>query len=56
MSDRGVPRLTPVAAGQTMSNELIVQLRARVQTRFYERPEVIDAIARTIAIRAGAWG
>jgi hypothetical protein len=56
MSDRGIPRPTPIAADRPVSDELIVQLRVRVQTRYYDRPEVIDAVARCIAIRAGAWG
>lgn len=50
-SDRPVPRVTPLADGQAMTDELIVQVRARVQSRYYDRPEVVDAIARSIAAR-----
>ena len=39
-----------------MTDELIVQLRDRVRTRYYDRPEVIDAVARSIASRADIWG
>jgi hypothetical protein len=39
-----------------MSDELIIQLRVRVRTRYYDQPEVIDAVARSMAIRADAWG
>jgi DNA-directed RNA polymerase subunit L len=56
MSDRGIPRPIHLAADHPMSDELIVQLRVRVQARYYDRPEVIDAVARTIASRADAWG
>jgi hypothetical protein len=56
MRDRGIPRPIHVAADRPMSDELILQLRARVQTRYYDRPEVIDAIARSIASRSDPWG
>lgn len=56
MSDRAISRPIPVAADRPMSDELILQLRARVQTRYYDRPEVIDAVARSIASRMEAWG
>lgn len=35
-----------------MTEELVAQLRDRVATRYYERPEVIDAMARAILSRA----
>lgn len=53
-SDRPIFRVIPLADGQPMSDELIVQLRARVESRYYDRPEVVEAVARTIAIRLGA--
>lgn len=56
MSDRGIPRPIHLAADQPMTDELIVQLRDRVRTRYYDRPEVIDAVARSIASRADIWG
>lgn len=56
MNDRGVPRPIPVVADRPMSHELIVELRVRVQTRYYDHPEVIEAIARSIATRAAAPG
>lgn len=56
MSDRAVPRPTPIAADRPLSPELMVQLRARVETRFYDRPEVIDELARAIALRGGGSG
>lgn len=55
MSDRVIPRPIPVA-DRPMSDELILRLRDRVQTRYYDRPEVIDAVARALAAREGAWG
>ena len=56
MRDRGIPRPIHGAADRPMSDELILQLRVRVQTRYYDRPEVIDAVARSIASRVDAWG
>ena len=56
MSDRGIPRPIHGAADRPMSDELILQLRVRVQTRYYDRPEVIDAVARSIASRVDARG
>lgn len=35
-----------------MSAELIALLRHRVATRFYDKPQVIDAIARAMLKRA----
>jgi hypothetical protein len=55
-SDRPVFRVIPLADGQRMSDELVIQLRARVESRYYDRPEVVEAVARSIAIRAGAIG
>ncbi|MGH7636128.1 MAG: hypothetical protein ACREOK_00630 [Gemmatimonadaceae bacterium] len=55
-SDRPISRVIPLADGQPMTDELIVQLRARVQSRYYDRPEVVEAVARAIAIRAEAMG
>lgn len=56
MSDRAIPRPTPIAADRPMSPELVVKLRVRVETRYYDRPEVIDALARSIALRGGGSG
>jgi hypothetical protein len=39
-----------------MSGELIDLLRIRVETRYYDRAEIVDAVARTIAVRADASG
>jgi hypothetical protein len=39
-----------------MGVELISQLRMRVQARYYDRPDVIEAIARSIASHMDAWG
>jgi hypothetical protein len=33
----------------TMSDELIALLRYRVTTRYYDQPQVMDAVARIIA-------
>ena len=52
MSDRGIPRLNPTAEDRPMSAELIVQLRVRVKAGYYDRPDVIDVVARSIAARA----
>jgi hypothetical protein len=35
----------------TMSDELLALLRQRVQTRYYDRPDVIAAVAQAIASR-----
>ena len=55
-SDRRVFRVIPLADSRPMSDELIIQLRARVESRYYDRPEVVEAVARSIAIRTGALG
>lgn len=55
-TDRPVLRVIRLADGQPMSDELIVQLRARVESRYYDRPEVVEAVARSIAIRVDAMG
>ena len=55
-SDRPIFRVIPLADGQPLSDELIAQLRARIESRYYDRPEVMEAVARSIAIRAGATG
>lgn len=55
-SDRPVFRVIPLADGRRMSDELVIQLRARIESRYYDRPEVVEAVARSIAIRAGAVG
>ena len=39
-----------------MSDELIVQLRIRVKAGYYDRPDVIDVVARSIAARAPTLG
>ncbi len=36
------------ATGFRLSEELIASLRQRVDSRYYDRPEVIDVIARAI--------
>lgn len=36
-----------------MSEQLIALLRDRVASRYYDRPEVIDAVARAIISRTG---
>lgn len=56
MSDRGLPRPTRLTADRPMSGELIDLLRIRVQTRYYDRAEIVDAVARTIAMRADVSG
>ena len=56
MSDRGIPRPNPTAADRPMSDELIVQLRIRVKAGYYDRPDVIDVVARSIAARAPTLG
>ena len=35
-----------------MTEELVAQLRDRIATRYYEQPQVIDAMARAILSRA----
>lgn len=55
-SDRPLFRVFPLADGRAMSDELILQLRARVESRYYDRPEVVEAVARSMAIRASAMG
>lgn len=55
-SDRPIARVLPLADGGPMTAELVVLLRARVETRFYDRPEVVEAVARSIAVRAGPMG
>lgn len=54
MTDRGMPRPIAPAADRPMTDELIVQLRVRVQTGYYHRADVIEAVARSVAIRADA--
>jgi hypothetical protein len=56
MSDRGIPRLNPTAEDRPMSDELIVQLRVRVKAGYYDRPDVIDLVARSIVARATTLG
>jgi hypothetical protein len=56
MSDRGFPRPIPTAADRPMSDELIVQLRVRVKAGYYDRPDVIDVVAHSIAARAATLG
>ena len=55
-SDRPLLRVMSLADGRAMSDELILQLRARVESRYYDRPEVVEAVARSMAIRATATG
>lgn len=51
-----MPRPNPTAADRPMSDEFVVLLRVRVQAGFYDRPDVVDAVARSIAARATAPG
>ena len=57
-SDRALP-LRPAyqsADDRPLTDELIVELRERVESRYYDRPDVLEAIARRIATRADAPG
>lgn len=55
-SDRPLDRATPLADGRPMTDELVVVYRVRVQTRYYDLPEVVDTLARCLAVRAGSLG
>ena len=50
---KALPTPGPVRKGQSpMTEELVAQLRDRIATRYYEQPQVIDAMARAILSRA----
>jgi hypothetical protein len=40
-------------ADARLSERMLLVLRDRVASRYYDRPEVIDALARAISSRAG---
>jgi hypothetical protein len=48
-----IPR--PGATGFRLSEELIATLRQRVDSRFYDRPDVIEIIARAILCSRGVY-
>jgi hypothetical protein len=54
MRDRPIPRPIPIAADRPLSDELIGVLRLRVQAGFYDREDVVEAVARTMASRGDA--
>lgn len=45
----------PGATGFRLSEELIAALRQRIDSRFYDRPEVIEVIARAILCSRGVY-
>lgn len=43
------------ATGFRLSEELLESLRQKVESRFYDRPEVIEVIARAILCSRGVY-
>ena len=43
------------ANGYRLSEDLIAALRARIDSRFYDRPEVIEVLARAILCSRGVY-
>jgi hypothetical protein len=48
-----IPR--PGATGFRLSDELIAALRQKVDSRYYDRPEIIEIIARAILVSRGVY-
>jgi hypothetical protein len=48
-----IPR--PGATGFRLSEELIAALKQRVDSRYYDRPDVIEVIARAILCSRGIY-
>ena len=48
-----LPAKRPKQREQDMSEQMLALYRDRVATRYYERPEVIDAVARAILREPG---
>jgi hypothetical protein len=48
-----IPR--PGATGFRLSDELIDALRQKIDARYYDRPEIIEVIARAILVSRGVY-